>query len=744
MTRLSSWKSPTLILVLLAIAGFCLANDRLPMMLWAWCTGLAGWWLSERQGGRPLPRWIVLALVLTVLLWTGYRVNSQGLEVTVFCEFLTFVLLVKMWDRKRARDIAQLISMATFLVIGAILDNNSLAVGLVVLLCMPLSAWAVMALQLGAGAERSTLASSDARIAAAATLAHTPPHESPLPPRVSDSAARRLIPATALLTTYSFLLALGVFLVVPRGIAGGRMGSWGQASAQLRTGFTADVELGRAGLLSESQRTVMEVAFSDGANKPLGGEGQVYYLRGAVLSAYRDGRWTAGANSARATLDAAEPVFTDATRDRILLQDVDLRESYSDSESPLFAVWCPRFMKSPSAGLNTRPSAGQVWYRSARRTGPIRYTAHSVDQPVPTNVTERNATAGFDSEIVHTFTADILRNAELDPDPATRPPSQDHAVARILTGYLRGKFAYTTDIASPNPGQDPIEWFLTTERRGHCEYFASALAAMCRSVGIPARVIAGYVATEYDPARGIYTVRESNAHAWTEVQIGIGTWITFDATPPVAFMEIHEPQPSWRMRIARLMDSLNDTWTNSIVMFDAQQQRRVFDIDRLRMSWLEPVTRQAAEEYSQSRGRSLIKYMLVTAGALTALTALSVVATRAFAGLSRIVFRRTRTRTRSTARTDPHLRSLLQHAGFYDDALDLLAKAGIPKPDPIPPLTYANHLHQIDPTAANAFESLTLAYYQLRFARTPLTPAQIAHTKTQLEHLRAAITKPRA
>ena len=117
------------------------------------------------------------------------------------------------------------------------------------------------------------------------------------------------------------------------------------------------------------------------------------------------------------------------------------------------------------------------------------------------------------------------------------------------TGYLRasGKFEYSEVGQKRTTGVDPLEDFVTTHRRGHCEYFAGALALMLRSQGIPARVAIGYRAGEWNSAGGYYHVRQLHAHAWVEALLEPehysdqnlfpgadwerGAWLTLDATP---------------------------------------------------------------------------------------------------------------------------------------------------------------------------------------------------------------------
>jgi len=81
------------------------------------------------------------------------------------------------------------------------------------------------------------------------------------------------------------------------------------------------------------------------------------------------------------------------------------------------------------------------------------------------------------------------------------------------------------------PGSETVDNFLFVDRRGVCEQFATAHVVMLRSLGIPARLVAGYGAGDYNALSGYYAVRASDAHAWTEVYFPGYGWVPFDPTP---------------------------------------------------------------------------------------------------------------------------------------------------------------------------------------------------------------------
>lgn len=112
--------------------------------------------------------------------------------------------------------------------------------------------------------------------------------------------------------------------------------------------------------------------------------------------------------------------------------------------------------------------------------------------------------------------------------------------AAALESYLR-RIVYNERIPNPPPGRDLVDWFLFDLRQGYCDYYASAMVVMARSMGIPARVAVGFARGEYDPAEGIYTVRAWDAHTWVEIYFPGYGWVEFE--PTAAEPSIDRPLP---------------------------------------------------------------------------------------------------------------------------------------------------------------------------------------------------------
>ncbi len=111
----------------------------------------------------------------------------------------------------------------------------------------------------------------------------------------------------------------------------------------------------------------------------------------------------------------------------------------------------------------------------------------------------------------------------------TRDYDNAYDKATALESYLR-EIEYNELIEAPPKNRDGVDYFLFDVREGYCDYYASAMAVMARSVGIPARVAAGYGMGEYNPDTGTYRVREKNAHAWVEVYFPRYGWVEFEPT----------------------------------------------------------------------------------------------------------------------------------------------------------------------------------------------------------------------
>jgi len=137
-------------------------------------------------------------------------------------------------------------------------------------------------------------------------------------------------------------------------------------------------------------------------------------------------------------------------------------------------------------------------------------------------------------------------------------------VAREFARHLARRYSYR--LPGEDGGAGTLHDFLTTDSGGHCELFASALTTMLRAVDVPARVVTGYRASEWDPTTGTLTIRAMHAHAWVEVlSPADGGWLTLDPTPAAGLVG------GGPTMIERTRAALGELW-GRMTSFDAESR----------------------------------------------------------------------------------------------------------------------------------------------------------------------------
>ncbi|MBV9771304.1 MAG: DUF3488 domain-containing protein [Bryobacterales bacterium] len=139
--------------------------------------------------------------------------------------------------------------------------------------------------------------------------------------------------------------------------------------------------------------------------------------------------------------------------------------------------------------------------------------------------------------------------------------------ARTLEKYLRSNYGYTLELPPVEP-DDPLAFFLFHRRKGHCEYFASAMAVMLRVLQIPSRVVTGFQSGVYNPISGSQLIRTSDAHSWVEAWLPDRGWITFDPTPPDPNAAALSP---WT-RLGFYADAIDVFWQDWILNYNLERQ----------------------------------------------------------------------------------------------------------------------------------------------------------------------------
>lgn len=175
--------------------------------------------------------------------------------------------------------------------------------------------------------------------------------------------------------------------------------------------------------------------------------------------------------------------------------------------------------------------------------------------------------------------------------------------ARALERYLQTQYSYSTQLqpmteAERSRHQDPVAAFLFERRRGHCEYFASALSLLLRAADIPSRSVNGYLGGEWNEFGSYLVVRQQHAHSWVEAYLPLAgepseasrpgptgdedgalagpiyTWQTLDPTPLSA---LSPSRFGFLQRARRFSDSLEMSWNKYVLEYDPRAQRNLAD-----------------------------------------------------------------------------------------------------------------------------------------------------------------------
>ncbi|MCX7856765.1 MAG: DUF3488 and transglutaminase-like domain-containing protein [Deltaproteobacteria bacterium] len=147
-------------------------------------------------------------------------------------------------------------------------------------------------------------------------------------------------------------------------------------------------------------------------------------------------------------------------------------------------------------------------------------------------------------------------------------------VRRIYEFLTSGEYRYS--LKDLPIGNNALEKFLFENKKGNCEFFASAFVLMLRVANVPSRLVLGFVGGEYNEMGKYYIVRQKNAHTWAEVYIKGRGWIRFD--PTVNLLAMNETYPgSTIIKMATLIfDTLNYYWTVHVVNYDLERQISLF------------------------------------------------------------------------------------------------------------------------------------------------------------------------
>lgn len=355
------------------------------------------------------------------------------------------------------------------------------------------------------------------------------------------------------------------------------------------------------------------------------------------------------------------------------------------------------------------------------------------------NEPQYQVTWTVEADRVRRLAGTILSTAGLPTDLREADSATRQAAAKALASYLRLNYTYTTDNPKSS-ASDPVIGFLFLTRAGHCELFASGLAAMCRCVGLPARVVTGFRAAEYNSIGDYYVVRQQHAHAWTEIDLGpeIG-WYTLDATPASAVDRMHFANTSGLLGSLReLYDHLEFSWIATVITYDKRAQQNLLGsigsfITAGPDSWISS-SRSWAADRVQKFELDQVGYLMVGVICIAL-----VIAT--YSLIHTLIQRHRRmVALQLMALPRQKRRELARQLRFYITMLEILARHGLERPHWQSPYRFARELAEQDQLRFEPVVSLTELFYEVRFGHRSLDDLRKQQVRAHLRRLELTLS----
>jgi transglutaminase-like putative cysteine protease len=524
---------------LLAVVAWVILphTPQLPL----WCSAFVAlvllWRVGVASGAAPPPGRSALVLLLVVSV-AATALNFQTLLGTEASVALVVVLLsLKTLEMRARRDIFVVFFLGFFTVLTQFLNSQSL--------------FSVATMLLGTLGLLSTL-----------VLAHMPG---------SEPSLRAALRTAWKMAAWGLPIMALLFVLFPR-----IEPLWAipDEKPQARTGLSDTMPVGSVAELAQDSRIAMRINFDGEAPAA-----ENMYFRAHVLSQFDGKQWWSD--------DALNP--SKAARGDVQIEGELV--SYEVSLEPHGKTFLPVLditPKEPSGeGLMVRAGADLRWVSSQPVHERLRYQATSTThfryglQESAANLrAQTRLPAGFNPRI-------LAWAATIRTSPQMTDADAQGLSAYLLSHLARGNYRYT--LQPGIYGRHSADEFWFDRKTGFCEHFASAYVIAMRAMGVPARIVTGYQGAERNGVDGLWTVRQSDAHAWAEFwQEGRG-WVRVDPTASSAPYRLNESErlgdaptglggmigklsPGLWLHLRDSWEAINHRWSAWVTNYGTSQQ----------------------------------------------------------------------------------------------------------------------------------------------------------------------------
>jgi len=530
-----------------------------------------------------------------------------------------------------------------------------------------------------------------------------------------------LFRVTLLASSASVAIALVLFVLLPR-LHSSVLQAPNLGQGFATSGFSDHVALGDIGRIRMDPTIVLRVETLEGEAP---GAADAYW-RGLAFDHFDGTTWSVTPPTKTRVPGSAEiGIWLKSSRwpanlvQRILREPVQGGVLFGMGDAQALQGSVPRLERDVNGGLYAAGQAGDRlrysvtsrkarWNdRELRKDTAIPPTANRGAIPKQEGVAERHLQLPQLSGAVAELARAITEGAETDADRV-----------RALEQYLltNGRYSDTPPTIDPDAERSPLEAFLFDAMEAHCEYYASALVVLARSVGIPARLVNGFAGGRENKIGGFIELSRTHAHAWAEVHYERAGWVRYDATPPDLRLRAEEAL-AFNEQIRQLASAMEHWWFQRIVGFDRSDQ-----MSALKRGWL--AWREITNSSGPKGGAPAKKRDAVAFGMGSRRPVLAAV------GLVALVFLLWRIRAARSQTAVPN---------YYEQALRALSRRGLRRKPAVGARDFARaSCEELPEPAAVAFSRLTESYLTERFGgRAPADPA------VDLRDLRKALRRSR-
>ena len=680
---------------------------------------VASWFKDTARLRQRIPPWLLNclgAVYLTIFILDALLLSRSFFVAAI--HLLVFAAVLKLMTLSNNRDyfLLYLISFTELLTAAAITVNLVFGICFLIFLFSGIQTFILFEMRLSSTRIQNKINIHPLVIPRNANRTET---------ELFFPFSARLLSATSIgITLVVAVVALLLFTLLPRIASGFYRQPSGKT--QFVTGFSESVELGRIGSIRQSDAVVMRVRTSIPPSRTPGD----LKWRGLAFDQY-DGRSWKRSNPVPHPVPVREGYFKleDTAHGPELMRQSFFLEALSTN-----VVFAAHKALAVSRGVEflARDSEENLFVQPHGRRKLSYEVVSDTSRPNPSLISDSESIpANVEKNCLQLPPLDIRIGALAKQITATAESKYEKA--RALEYYIRTRYSYSLELEGSAGSKDPLATFLFETRKGHCEYFASAMAIMLRCIGIPSRLVNGFRAGEYNRIGGNWIVRQYHAHSWVETYLPPYGWIEFDPTPA----QSPPPRAELFQFFANLTDALDLWWWERVVNYNSSSQYRIVSFLRSLSGNIVSagghIFKHAYEESSKGlawivspQAVSELRHLLYGAIPLAFILIITLI---------RPLRRRILQKIRPVLYRN---RPLLYAGNFYSDALRMLSEHGIVRAPGETPMEFALKLG--NHPAGLPLIDLTRLYYQIRFG----PPGEIScHTEAEdlLHSLRGALNR---